>query len=93
MINLPSSIPSLYATEHDQDPIVHAVFVHPRAGWRWFLTEFDGQDLCFGLIEGLEVEFGYFRKSELETNGCGLLPAWLPVRLSAVREPLFQVQG
>jgi hypothetical protein len=84
MISLPSSIPGLYATEHDHDPIVHAVFVHPHAGWRWFVTEFDGRDLCFGLIEGLEVAFGYFRRSELEVNGCQLVPGWQPVCLSAV---------
>ena len=93
MIELPSSIPTLYATEHDEDPIVHAIFVHPRTGWRWFVTEFDGHDLCFGLVEGFEVEFGYFRRSELEKNGCAVLPAWKPVRFSDVHNTVLGAQN
>ena len=91
MISLPAGIPDLYATEHDKDPMVQAVLFHPRSVWRWFVTEFDGEDLCFGLVEGFEVEFGYFSKSELEGNGCCALEGWQPVRLSAVRDAISRV--
>ena len=57
------------------------------------MTEFDGEDLCFGLVEGFEVEFGYFSKSELEGNACRALPDWQPVRLSAVKEAIGRAQG
>jgi hypothetical protein len=33
----------------------------------WYATEFDGEDLFFGLVDGLEKEFGYFSLSELES--------------------------
>jgi hypothetical protein len=31
------------------------------------VTEFDGEDLFFGLVQGLEEELGYFSLSELES--------------------------
>jgi hypothetical protein len=35
-----------------------------------YASEFDGEDICFGLVSGLEVEFGYFSLKELrETRG------------------------
>ena len=91
--SLPSGIPDLYATEHDKNPIIHAVFVHLGSSWRWYVTEFDGQNTFFGLVAGFEVEFGYFHKSELEQNGCELLSAWKPVRLSAAHDTVSDVQN
>src|SRR5579884_1588371 len=58
-------IPSLYATENQSDPLVVAKFFSPDAAWTWYLQEFDGDDLMFGLVDGLEVELGYFSLSEL----------------------------
>lgn len=33
--------------------------------WTWYALEFDGQDTFFGLVVGLETEYGYFSLSEL----------------------------
>lgn len=38
----------------------------PDAGWSWYPTEFDGEDVFFGLASGYEVELGYFSVTELE---------------------------
>lgn len=59
------AIPALYATEHTDDPIVHVKLFTPWTHWTWFITEFDGEDTCFGLVDGYEAELGYFSLSEL----------------------------
>lgn len=64
---LRSEIPPLYSTEHDDDPVVHAKLFTPWSGWTWYVTEFDGEDLCFGWVVGQTAELGYFRLSELES--------------------------
>lgn len=51
----------------DPDTVVVAKFFTPDGGWTWFATEFDGDDLFFGLVIGFEAEFGSFRLSELQS--------------------------
>ena len=80
---LRARIPRLYATERADDPIVQAKLFTPWADWTWFVTEFDGEDKCFGLVSGHEVELGYFSLSEIAAlEG----PADLPWGLGAGRE-------
>ena len=38
----------------------------PASDWTWYATEYDGEDLFFGLVSGFEVELGYFSRTELE---------------------------
>ncbi|MBL8163274.1 MAG: DUF2958 domain-containing protein [Anaerolineae bacterium] len=38
----------------------------PGTGWTWYPTEYDGDNLFFGMVAGLEVELGYFSLTELE---------------------------
>ncbi len=59
-------LPRLYATEQDRDPIVQVRFFATWSDWNWYATEFDGNDLFFGLVRGYEWEWGYFTLSELE---------------------------
>lgn len=48
----------------------------PDSSWTWYVTEFDGEDLLFGLVDGLVPEMGTFRLSELtEARG----PLGLPI--------------
>lgn len=64
-------LPKLYENEGQgtgQKAIVK--FFTPWSNWTWYATEFDGEDLFFGWVEGLESELGYFSLSELESlNG------------------------
>lgn len=92
-------IPALYATEDDADPIVHAKLFTPWTTWTWFVTEFDGEDTCFGLVSGHEVELGYFTLGELEAiegpHGLRIerdLP-FTPRPLSQVRAELDRLRG
>ncbi|OGO76840.1 MAG: hypothetical protein A3K41_10995 [Chloroflexi bacterium RIFOXYD12_FULL_57_15] len=34
----------------------------------WYASEFDGEEIFFGLVIGYEIEFGYFALSELQTT-------------------------
>ena len=62
-----AALPKLYANEAlGPDAIAPVKFFTPDSNWTWWPTEFDGDDLFFGLVSGFEVELGYFRLSELE---------------------------
>jgi len=60
-------IPPLYSQENVEDPIVHVKFFTPWTQWTWYATEFDGKDIFFGWVVGLEKELGYFSLSEMES--------------------------
>lgn len=83
------TIPPLYATENQPDPIVHVKLFTPDSSWTWLVTEYDPeQRLCFGLVIGHDREPGYFSLKELETvRGPLGLPVerdlhWTPTPLS-----------
>ncbi len=48
------------------DPLAHVRYVADWAGWAWYVIECDGNGLCFGLVDGPELEVGYFRADDLE---------------------------
>ncbi len=78
-------LPALYANEElglDAQALVK--FFTPDAGWTWYASEFDGEDLFFGLVIGHEIELGYFSLSELESvRG----PWGLPIERDRFFEP------
>ena len=65
--NLVKKLPKLYATEHipTEEKIAIAKLFHSASSWTWYIIEFDGKDMCWGLVSGYEAEFGYFSLSEL----------------------------
>ena len=63
---LKKNLPPLYSQEQNPDPMVWVKFFTPWSNWTWYALEFDGEDLCFGWVKGLEAELGYFSLSELE---------------------------
>ena len=61
-------LPPLYANEEKGLAALAIVkFFTPDSSWTWYASEFDGDDLFFGLAVGFEPELGYFRLSELRT--------------------------
>jgi hypothetical protein len=61
-------LPPLYANEKQGTEALAIVkFFTPDSSWTWYVSEFDGDDLFFGLAVGAEPELGYFRLSELQT--------------------------
>ena len=61
-------LPKLYSQEEKGlDAVAVVKFFTPDSNWTWYATEFDGDDLFFGLVDGFEKELGYFRLSELQS--------------------------
>jgi hypothetical protein len=61
-------LPPLYANEEQgTDALAIVKFFTPDSSWTWYASEFDGDDLFFGLAVGFEPELGYFRLSELQS--------------------------
>jgi len=86
------SLPPLYSTEDKTNPLLRVKFFTPDANWTWYAIEFDGDDLFFGLVIGLETELGYFRLSELqEVRGPLNLPIERDLYFTPV--PLRQVHN
>lgn len=62
------ALPPLRSTEAlGMDAPIIVKFFTPTSNWTWYATEFDGEDLFFGLVDGLERELGYFSLAELES--------------------------
>ncbi len=81
---LRNRIPPLYATENQEDPMVHVKFFTPDSSWTWYVIEFDGKDLFFGFVVGHYPELGYFSLSEFESvRG----PFGLPIERDLYFEP------
>jgi len=61
-------LPKIYSQENKGLNAVAVVkFFTPDSNWTWYATEFDGEDLFFGLVDGFEKELGYFSLSELKS--------------------------
>ena len=93
---LADTIPAIGATENvaDYDDVLaRAKLFSPYSNWTWYITEWDaGTGQCFGLVEGLETELGYFDLTELaETTVLGGVPAverdlyWQPRTLGEIK--------
>lgn len=90
-------LPALYSQEgKGGKAIVQVKFFTPDSSWTWWVTEFDGEDAFFGLVEGHERELGYFSLKELESvRGPMGLPIerdlyWTPKTLEEIAPEMFK---
>ncbi len=61
-------LPKLYEQDaKGLHAIAYVKFFTPDSNWTWYVTEFDGVDIFYGLVDGLEKELGYFSLKELES--------------------------
>ena len=61
-------LPTLYSGEDKGlGALAPVKFFTPDSSWTWYASEFDGEDIFFGLVIGLEIELGYFSLSELKS--------------------------
>lgn len=66
----------------------------PDSSWTWYVASFDGVDTFWGLVDGLEVEYGYFSLKELlSVRGKWGLPierdkSWKPKPLEEIQKEL-----
>jgi hypothetical protein len=96
---LRKQLPPLYFTEKNNvKPLAVVKFFSPYTGWKWYATEFDGEDIFFGLVVGFATELGYFSLKELEeVKVFGNVPAierdlsFEPTPLEQIREELEKV--
>lgn len=91
-------LPKLYSTEDTDlnDKVLQLKFFSPYSSWSWYVVEFDGEDLFFGLVDGWEKEWGYFSHAELSTLeieiGGALVPGverdlhWTPITYARFKE-------
>lgn len=91
---LAQTLPGLYETdEQETNAVAKVKWFTPDAQWSWYLTEYDAESgLCFGLVDGLERELGYFSQKEIEAvRG----PLGLPVERDKFFEPkpLHELMG
>jgi len=61
-------LPEIGAQEgRGENAVAYAKFFAPDSNWTWYATEYDkSRRICFGLVVGFEIEFGYFSIDELE---------------------------
>jgi hypothetical protein len=61
-------LPDLYSgEEYGLDAKALVKFFTPDSNWSWYASEFDGEDILFGLVSGHEIELGYFSLAELKS--------------------------
>ena len=91
--NILQTLPDLYATSGDLDPICHVKLFTPDSNWTWYVIEFsqDNNDTLYTYVQGLENELGYSSLSEIESVRGSLN---LPVErdLSFKPTPLSQIK-
>ena len=61
-------LPPLYSQEvQGENALAVLKLFTPWTNWTWYASEYDPeQRLCFGVVVGLEREYGYFSIEELE---------------------------
>lgn len=69
---LRETIPKLYATGGEPDPTVWVKLFTPDSNWTWYVIEWDGNNLCFGLVSGHHLELGYFSLADIRAARGGL---------------------
>jgi len=64
------ALPPLYANENKPagEAVAVVKFFTPDSNWTWYATEFDGEDMFFGIVDGHVSELGYFSLSELQRS-------------------------
>ena len=89
-------LPKLYEQDgKGGDAIVYLKMFTPDSSFSFFATEFDGEDMFFGLVDGHEKELGYFSLKELQSvKGPLGLPIerdlhWKPKTLREIAPELF----
>jgi len=87
---LRQTLPPLGAGDSDDNATAFVKFFAYDTHWTWYVSEFDGDDTFYGVVDGFEVEYGYFSLSELSAyRGCYGAPierdpSFMPKRLSEI---------
>ena len=90
-------VPKLYEQESISlaDKEVHAAYIIPfRSNWTWYMTEYDRESGdAFGLVLGIEPEWGYFNLEELkELNAQRLILEDFPKTFREIKDTELKKQ-
>lgn len=84
-------VPKLYSQDGKGDEAtVFVKIFDPVGSWTWFITEWDGEDTCFGLVKGHETELGYMGLEEM-ASVAGRLGIGLEIDVHFLPKTLGQV--
>lgn len=82
--------PTLYATEDikAKDKIVQGIYFVPfKSNWSWYMVEYDEESGDgYGLVAGLEPEWGYFNLNELKEIGAERLIDFIPKTFEQLKD-------
>jgi len=54
------TLPKLYETEDENDPLCHIKLFTPDSNFTWYIIEISiDEETCYGYVMGLENELGY----------------------------------
>ena len=61
------TLPDIYASTDTTDPICLVKLFTPDSNWTWYIIELSKDDgsTCYGYVQGLEDELGYFNLEEI----------------------------
>jgi hypothetical protein len=89
------NIPKLYETENEEDPLCCIKLFAPDSNFTWYIIEISiDEDLCYGYVQSLESELGYFSLEEIQDiRGSLNLPveidsSFKPTLLSSIKADL-----
>ncbi|MDK2069195.1 DUF2958 domain-containing protein [Aliarcobacter butzleri] len=92
-LSIIKNIPNLYETENKEEKLCYVKLFLADSSWTWYIIEIDKEDnnTCFGFVDGVEQELGYFTIKELENlrDQFGLKveldSSFTPTQLSKIR--------
>ena len=89
-----STIPDLYDTENQNDPLCWVKLFFADSNWTWFIIEYSKADknTCYGYVQGFEDELGYFTLEELKSVKSGGLGLTIEMDNSFVPTPLSTIK-
>jgi len=86
------TLPDLYNSTDTTDPLCRVKLFTPDSNWTWYIMELSKEDnsTCYGYVQGLENEIGYFSLEEIaDVRGALKLPVerdihFEPTKLSQI---------
>ncbi len=94
--NLLKKLPKLKAS-HRSNPLARVKLYLPDTEFEWYITEYDGADICYGLVSLITIYKGRFSLTELKAMESLSSRATLkrdenfsPTRLNAVHDDLYR---
>lgn len=67
LMQVPDSAKNLDPDGEAVSDLLRVKLFDPCGSWTWYIQDWDGDDICFGWVEGFENEWGNFSLQELSS--------------------------